>query len=105
MNYNTFSLRHNDIIITKKIEKYTRTASGKGFRSRPLSTEEELITPEQYENYVRSIPFFNNAFGYGSSCRAQMGYTPCGYIPTRITSVSPGREVKLVASFRFDYIG
>lgn len=104
MDYKAFHFDRSDVIVTKKVEKFTRTASGKSFRSKPLEVTEELITPKQYENYVTAIPFFNS-YGYGASCRAVLGYTKCGYIPTRITSVSPGREVKLVATFRFDFIG
>lgn len=90
----------NTVTITKKVEKYLRTESGKSWKSKPESVETEVVSAEHYINYVESVPFFNN-FGYGASCRAYNGYTCAGYIPVKITSISPMRETKLVATFTF----
>lgn len=85
--------------ITQTTETFTPTASGKSWRSKPDTVEVEEITMEHYNNYTSLVPFFNGFCG--GTCRAYYGYTFCGYTPTRVTTISPGREVKKVASFTF----
>ena len=100
-NYNKFQFNSDEYIITKTVTKYKRTDSGKCWKSRPESVETEIVSAEHYENYVQSIPFFND-YGHGAYCRATHSYTAAGYLPTKIVSVSPFEEVKIVAEFRFD---
>ena len=100
--YDNFAIRTSaSIIITRTLEHYSRTASGKSWKNVPDSTETEVIPTEHYNNYISSIGFFNN-FGNGASCRAVNSYTYAGYVPIRVTTISPGREQKIVAEFRFD---
>ena len=99
--YNKFQFTDDSYIITKTVSKYKRTASGKCWKSKPEYVEEEIVSAEHYTNYIQSIPFFND-YGNGAYCRAEHNYTYAGYIPTKITSVSPFQEVKLVAEFKFE---
>ena len=85
--------------ITQTTETFTLTASGKSWRSKPDTVETEEITMENYRNYINSVPFFNGFCG--GTCRAYYSHTFLGYTPTRVTTISPGREVKKVANFRF----
>ena len=100
MNYRNFSFTSNAFIITHTRKTYERTATGKSWKSKPTEEKTETIKPEYYTNYVTSIPFFNNL----GTCRAQHRYTPAGYLPTVITSISPDRNVKHVDSFHFECI-
>ncbi len=102
--YNNFGARFNgyNCKILKETQVYTRTASGKSWKSRPETVESETVDREHYINYVESIPFFNN-WGNGASCRAVWNYTAAGYIPVKVTTVSPYQEEKHVTRFRFIY--
>ena len=102
-NYSNFAISGSSIKITQILEHYSRTASGKSWKKNPDSIEKKEIPAQHYNNYVQSIGFFNN-FGYGASCRAEHGYTYAGYIPVRVTTVSPGQDQKIVARFVFDLI-
>jgi len=100
--FDHFAISTGDsIIITCTLEHYSRTASGKSWKKVPDSSETEVIPDKHYNNYISSIGFFNT-FGNGASCRAEEGYTFAGYIPIRVTTISPGRDKKIVAKFRFD---
>lgn len=101
-NYAAFRFSNDRYLILRTIKTYSRTASGKSWKSKPDEIECEIQKPEWYENYITSIPFFNN-FGYGASCRGQYSYTMAGYIPTEVTSISPGQTTKKVAEFEFIY--
>ena len=87
--------------ITHEHAVYYRTASGKGWQSKPAETGFEVITCESYNNYVRSIPFMNNFDG--ASCRAEWGYTYAGYIPVKITLVNPSGTEKHVERYKFTF--
>ena len=99
--YKEFQFGDDSFIITKTVTKYKKTASGKSWRSKPEYVEEEIVSAEHYQNYVQSIPFFND-YGYGAYCRATHSYTVAGYLPTKIVSVSPFEEIKIVAEFKFE---
>ena len=98
--YGNFTYSDNSYMILRTLTEYRKTESGKSWQSKPVSVKREVINAEFYQNYVSSIPFFNN-FGDGAYCRAQKAYTCAGYLPTRIVTVSPGRERKIVADFEF----
>lgn len=86
--------------ITMRKETYTRTKSGKSWKTKPDTIETETVSKEFYDNYIGSCTFFNN-FGYGASCRKYYGYSYIGYIPINVVTVSPYREKKIVAWFKF----
>ena len=100
MNYKNFSFGNDNYLILCKEETYTRTASGKSWKGKPEATERSVISPENYTNYITSIPFFNN-WGNGAYCRAGHNYTCAGYLPVSMVTVSPYKEKKIVHSFRF----
>ena len=86
--------------ITKIENRYEKTSSGKNWKNKPYYTETETVTEEHYNNYVDSVPFFNN-FGYGAYCRAYYGYCKAGYKPLIIVTVNPGRTEKIITRFDF----
>lgn len=82
---------------------YSRTASGKRWRSKPDETETRAITAVEYANCVNAVPFFRNfARGTRGSERVENDYTASGYIPTKITSVNPDGETKTIRKFYFE---
>ena len=99
-NWGKFKYTDNGYLILRTIETYEQTDSGKGFKRKPSEVEREVVSPEYYTNYVSAIPFFNN-FGDGAYSRGVRSYTCAGYLPTTVTTVSPFREVKKIAKFRF----
>ena len=102
MNWGKFKFTDNRFIILQTLKTFSRTDSGKSWRSNPDKVENKVIPPEFYQNYVTAIPFFNNFFDHPeATCRAEQNYTHAGYLPTRITTISPFRETKVIAEFRF----
>ena len=99
-NYNKFSFTNDNYLILCTISTYSRTASGKSWKAKPDDVEKLVYTPQKYTNYITAIPFFNS-FGFGSYCRAQHSYVVPGYLPTTVTSVSPGQTTKNIATFKF----
>lgn len=100
MSYREFNYTNDRYMIFRTIETYSRTASGKNWKSKPDETKNEIIPPEYYTNYITAIPFFNN-WGDGAYCRAKHSYNAPGYLPTTIITVSPFQETKKVARFWF----
>ena len=106
-----------DFFVNKKMEQtavkmpirsvwtfvYGKTESGKTWRKKPIEETRETVPPVFYENFVRSISFFNGFMG--GTCRAEYNYTGVGYLPTKITTISPDRAEKHIDYFTFDYIG
>lgn len=99
-NYNKFSFTNEHYIILCTISTYSRTESGKSWKAKPDDIEKNVYKPTNYTYYIQAIPFFNN-FGGGASCRATYSNVTPGYLPTRVTSISPDREIKKVAIFEF----
>lgn len=99
-DYTKFIYDNPNYLIFRTIETYSRTASGKSWKSRPDEVENEIVPPKYYTNYITAIPFFNN-WGDGASCRAKWSYNAPGYLPTRVTTISPYRETKKEAVFWF----
>lgn len=89
----------NGIEIVQKKERYSLTASGRSWKNKPDSVEASEISPEFYKNAVEAVPFFRNM---GSFQRVERGYTFAGYIPVKITSISPDKTAKIVYKFFFD---
>ena len=99
--YNKFELTGSGYTIMKREELYTRTESGKSWKSKPDAVKTEQIDLKHYNNYVQSIAFFNSFFGYGAYCRAYEGYTVAGYIPVKVVTVNPGQDKKFICYFSF----
>jgi hypothetical protein len=98
--YERFTFTDDSFIILKETKIHHKTASGKCWSTIPASEEREIVTPKHYENFVSSVTWFNN-YGYGSSCRAKWKYTNAGYLPFKISSISPYQEEKHVVTFEF----
>lgn len=96
MNYRTFKFTHSRAIITMTKSEYSRTTSGKSWKSKPDVQTVETITPEFYTNCIQAVPFFND--------RVEHSYTPFGYIPTRTTSTAPDKSKKIIYEFHFKYM-
>lgn len=103
MNYRNFTFTSKYFIITHTKSEYHKTPSGGRWSTSPVSINQATVTAEFYENFVQSIPFFNGFFG--GSCRADLSYTPAGYVPTRITTINPDASVKYIDTFTFKYNG
>ena len=90
--YERFSVA-GDYLVLRTMEKYHKTASGKSWQKKPYAVDREVFKTKNYEWFIQSIPCFNS--------RAYWNYTVAGYIPTRVTTVSPDREIKQIDSFQF----
>lgn len=99
-DYRKFNYTNENYLIFRTIETFSRTDSGKSWRSKPDEVENDVIKPEHYTNYITAIPFFNN-WGDGAYCRAKHSYNAPGYLPKTVTTVSPFKETKKVARFWF----
>ena len=90
-------LEQYKIILTT--ERYEKTSSGKSWKKNPVKTNEEVISPEEFENIISGISFSRSL---GGSEKVTKGYTIAGYIPKQVTSISPDKEVKIVRSFKVE---
>lgn len=63
--------------------------------------ETEDITETEYNYTINSCPFFRRLGGSETLTRA---YTSKGYVPVKLTSISPDRETKIVREFKFTWI-
>lgn len=90
--YENFSISGKWLVL-RMHEIYHRTESGKYWRKKPHKIDKEIFRNQNYERFIQSIPFFNS--------RAYWNYTKAGYIPTRITTVSPDGMEKHIDSFQF----
>lgn len=98
-------------LLTIKTETYSRTASGKGWKSRPDETRTETMPwdrrdadGERYGEDVHrkitdadTLRFFRRL---GGSEYAERSHTPRGYIVTRLVSTNPDRTIRIVRRFR-----
>ena len=83
-------LKGYKIILTK--EEY-RKEDRKNFPKNPVEISEEEITTKEYDNIFSSINFFKSL---GGSERIYKNYTVAGYIPTKLVSTSPDKEIKII---------
>ena len=79
------------IILTK--ETYKKEGR-KNFPKNPLEITTEEITTEEYDKIFSSMDFFIKTLG--GTERVYKSYTLAGYIPTKLVSVSPNKEIKIV---------
>lgn len=89
----------DNAIIEKTKKVFSRTESGKNWKTKPDTTETEKITAREYFNLVNSVSFMNGFLG--GYARAEKGYTYYGYIPVKITLINPGRTEKHVETYKF----
>lgn len=90
--------------LTITTETYTRTDSGKSWRSKPDSTETTDPMPWRdlgqttHRNITSddTLRFFRRLGGSETAIRS---YTSAGYIVTRLISTSPDRQVRKVRRF------
>lgn len=103
-NYNRFQFgyRLNKHLIITHVKKIYDTTNNGNFRKKPFEEYTERVTGEFYENFVKSCSFFNGFMG--GSCRAFWSYTSAGYIPTKITTISPNRTQKHIDTFTFEFV-
>lgn len=100
MDYKKFYFCNENYLILATTKTFSRTQSGKSWKSKPDKIEKKIFEAKNYENYITSIPFFNN-FGSGAYCRGYNSYTTAGYLPTKVVTVSPFREIKKITTFIF----
>jgi hypothetical protein len=86
--------------ITMTTKEYTRTDSGKSWRSKPDSVETEQITKRQYDLITNedTMKWFRRL---GGSETATKNYTKWGYNTIELSSIDPARSLKRVRSFTF----
>lgn len=109
-------------MLTITRETYSRTESGKSWRTKPDKTETEShpwhrtdpdpsdptgaawITRERWgeeiHNKITSADTLRWFRRLGGSEHAERSYTPVGYIVTRLISTNPDRTVRIVRKFR-----
>ena len=85
--------------ITLITKRYERTSSGKSWKKNPVETNEEVISPEEFENIISGISFSRSLGGFE---RVTKGYTIAGYIPKQVTSISPDKETKIIRRFKIE---
>lgn len=95
--YKNFKL-YGAWVILRECATYSRTDSGKSWKSKPDEVRREVVDAEFYSNFIASIDWFNS-WGDGAYCRGERNYTVAGYIPTKVTTVSPRRVTKQVDTF------
>ena len=98
--YHHFTFNNPLFGIVCRLEKYSRTNSGKSWKYQPDNVTVENVSADYYQNYIQSIPFFAN-FGGFASCRAYRNYTAAGYIPVKVVTVSYDGKTKVIARFEF----
>ena len=99
-DYTKFTFGDNSFMILRETRTYSRTTSGRNWRRQADKITREVVPADHYQNYITSIPFFNN-WGDGASCRANWTTSQAGYLPWRVVTVSPGADTKIEALFRF----
>ena len=92
----TLDTLNNEKYTITLTEKRWELGTRKNFSRKPQMEEKRVITARQYACYITSIGFFRD--------RVQNGYTPAGYIPTRLTCKSPDGEQKIERYFRIEYV-
>lgn len=95
--YENDSMAYESYTITMIEKRYEKTTSGKSWRKNAIEEIEKEIKFDEYFNYLSSVEFFKNLGGYE---RIEKGYTIAGYIPTKLTSISPNKDIKIIRQFK-----
>ena len=84
-----------------KTETYSRTESGKSWKSKPDTVETGVYNQKQYDNCTsdETCAWFRRLGGSETVTRS---YTFAGYIPTRIVSCNPSRTTRKVRTFKVE---
>ena len=79
---------------------YSRTASGKSWKSKPDNIQQQILSWEQYLNMnsTTTCRFFRKLGGYE---RVERSYTSRGYLPIRLISINPDRTIKIIREYYF----
>jgi hypothetical protein len=87
--------------ITMTTKDFSRTESGKSWKSKPDTTESEEITLKQLNLMTcdNTLRFFRNL---GGTETVQRTYTSAGFLPYQLTSVNPSRDLRRVREFAID---
>ena len=94
-----------DLVIEKKTfailttKTYSRTDSGKSWKSKPDEETTEQITKQNYVNITGSatLKFFRRM---GGSKTVTRGYTSEGYIPVKLSSIPFTKHCKRIHTFK-----
>jgi len=80
---------------------YSRTDSGKSWKSKPDIVEHSTISWEQYLNMTshETCQFFRLL---GGSEFLSRSYTAYGYIPVKLISCDPSKDIRIVRIFDFN---
>ena len=80
---------------------FSRTDSGKCWKSKPDEIETKEIDNKHYQNMVSddTVKWFRRI---GGSETVTRGYTYYGYLPVEVISCNPGRTIRKVRIFAFD---
>ena len=88
---------------TVNLTKYTysRTASGKSWKSKPDTVENFVVSWEQYLDMTSpaTCRFFKRL---GGSEFLRRSYTAYGYIPVELISCNPSKDIRIVRVFDFN---
>jgi len=86
--------------ITVTISVYSRTDSGKSWRSKPDTVETEPCTIDNVSKSTNddTLRFFRRLGGYE---RVERSYTAYGYLPWICTSISPDKSIKRVREYSY----
>jgi len=99
-------------MLTIMTDTYSRTESGKSWRTTPILSKTEALPwehrdrtdeerwGERVHRYITEADTLKWFRRLGGSETAVRSYTPVGYIVTRLTSTNPDRTVRIVRRFR-----
>lgn len=81
---------------------YNRTASGKSWKSKPATVEHSTISWEQYLNMTSpdTCRFFRRL---GGSEFIKRSWTAYGYLPVKLISCNPSKDIKIIRVFNFNF--
>lgn len=99
MNCAKFTYDKRDYLITHTRKTYQKSKIRKVWKTVPTKMEIELYRPEQYQRFVRSVPFFDGFLG--GTCTAKCRDTVAGHLPVEIISISPDKNIKHEDTFQF----
>ena len=99
-NFNFFHRNNKSLTIEHTKKVYCANENG-NFKRKPEMEYTEIVNGEFYENFIKSITFFNGFCG--GTCRGEYGYTCAGHIPVKVITTSPGKSEKHIDTFTFKF--